>query len=58
MFELVFSTSNAAFDDLEHEVAIILRGLANHIIDNPGGPYGIIRDSNGITVGHWKLTKE
>jgi hypothetical protein len=62
MFELKFSTANEAFDCPATEIARILRSLAAKI-QNGELPEGTddgfgeaIRDINGNTVGHWRIT--
>lgn len=54
MFEIKFSTDNAAFmDDPAEEVASILRGIATDIEN--GAKDGIAMDINGNKVGEWSL---
>ncbi len=68
-FTLRFKTSNAAFMDQsaadgeeDHaaaravESALILRTIARRLDD--GATEGTVRDSNGNTVGEWKLRKD
>ena len=52
-FTLTFRTDNAAFDDDEApaEIARILRAAAD--LAEFGANRGVIRDSNGNTVGEW-----
>jgi hypothetical protein len=64
MFKLSFDTDNAAFEDApELETARILEALAAGL--RRGGwqagdlhHYQIVRDSNGNTIGTWKLAPE
>lgn len=68
-FLLEMKTDNAAFDTLDEdeqfqgvdgaEVATILRDLADRIDDTrlAKGRTGSLADSNGNTVGSWKMTK-
>lgn len=62
MFKLSFDTDNAAFVDrgTGHETARILRELANHIEREWDGyaKFSNVRDSNGNTIGTWKLAPE
>lgn len=52
------SCDNAAFEDLD-EVSRILRGLASRLVGAPMRPIeGVLRDANGNTVGHFKLSEE
>lgn len=57
MFKLTIKTANAAFEDsASTEVARILRDLAEYL-DSSGAPdEGTVRDTNGNTVGSWKLS--
>lgn len=56
-FKLEFDCDNAAFEnDLEGEVANILRGVENIVLFNGRGNYGTVRDGNGNTIGSWSLT--
>lgn len=58
-FTLTIDCNRAAFDDLDHELARLLRETATHI--ETGIPYGqhptVIRDINGNLVGHFALNK-
>lgn len=55
MFKLEFETDSAAFDGAEFpEIAEVLRKLADRI-ENPDRTEGLIRDSNGNTVGRWSM---
>lgn len=61
MFKLEFSTDNAAFGDndratLEHEVEMRLLNIVASI--SHGIYQGVVRDSNGNTIGQWSLTDE
>jgi hypothetical protein len=57
MFELSFETSNASFEDSpELEVEYILHKLARNV--RAGGREGPVIDSNGNTIGAWKLQAE
>jgi hypothetical protein len=56
-FRVTFSTTNAAFsEDRGAEIASILRKIANAVecvgTESDEGP---VRDSNGNTVGAWKV---
>jgi hypothetical protein len=53
MFELKFSTANAAFDDLAGETARILCEITRKIVDGETG--GNVRDLNGNVVGKWSI---
>ena len=53
MFTLTIKTDNAAFADLETEVARILRDAARRI--EGGETDGKLRDANGNTVGRFDL---
>lgn len=64
-FKLEFETGNSAFaDDPENEeVARILRGVADRVYEGRRDTWssalaGIVRDSNGNTVGRWELTAD
>lgn len=56
MFELMFTTDNAAFegDGGNAEVARILRAIAERVEADAGS--GSVRDVNGNRIGEWKLT--
>lgn len=56
MFELKFSTANAAFDDGRHEIARILRKIAADFESgrNDAEGSGPIVDVNGNVVGKWE----
>ncbi len=57
MFEVNFETDNAAFaDGGELEIAIILEKIADQV-RNQGRTEGVIKDSNGNTVGEWNWTE-
>lgn len=60
MFKLSFDTDNAAFeDDPRPEVARILRNLEAKVWEWEGyGKFQNIYDSNGNTIGTWKLNPE
>ena len=61
MFAVSFDTDNAAFAELEPEleVARILRALADDVeLHRASGKFQPVRDSNGNTVGTWKLNYE
>ncbi len=53
MFELKFSTANAAFDDCELECKRILREVIKKLERGQTG--GNCLDSNGNTVGSWRM---
>ena len=56
MFELSFKTTNASFDDDQHiqEIEKILFKIRDAV--SIGNSVGIIRDSNGNTIGAWKYS--
>lgn len=55
MFTLKIRTTNDAFaEDPEREVAALLRKYADRV--EAGQSSGTILDTNGATVGEWKLT--
>jgi hypothetical protein len=57
MFELSFTTNNDAFaDSPELEIEYILHRTARQV--RAGSREGNVRDSNGNTVGTWKLAPE
>lgn len=57
MFELEFSTDNAAFTDgAERESARILEDITQKL--STGVNQGKVRDYNGNTIGQWSLTNE
>ena len=54
MFEIKFSTGNAAFEDYETEECVrILKEVCNKL--ESGYTYGSCIDINGNKVGEWKL---
>jgi hypothetical protein len=58
MFELMFTTDNAAFGDDQFsrgaEIARILRAIADKI-DKETMTRGTARDANGNKVGEWEI---
>lgn len=56
MFQLYFSTSNAAFDDEypNEEIALVVRSVAKKITD--GDLDGVILDGNGNRIGEFSVT--
>jgi hypothetical protein len=54
MFEMSFETGNAAFEDSpELEVEYLLHKVARAV--RAGSQEGPVIDSNGNTIGAWKL---
>lgn len=53
MFEIKFSTANAAFDDLEGECKRILREIIKKLERGQTG--GTCMDANGNSVGSWRM---
>lgn len=54
MFKVEFATDNAAFEDVNSEVARILRDLADKV-DSGTRTDGRVMDYNGNAVGKWSL---
>lgn len=53
-FKLEFNCDNAAFDDLEAEIARLLQVAAEKVQD--GNKQGILLDLNGHLVGKFSIT--
>jgi hypothetical protein len=53
-FTLTIDMNNAAFDDPEQELAVCLTRVAVKITTGITDT-GIVRDSNGNTVGSWEI---
>lgn len=59
MFRVEIETSNAVFDDDDQariEIAHLLDGLSNKL--TTGVNEGILKDTNGNTVGKWSYTSD
>jgi hypothetical protein len=60
MFNLKFSTDNAAFGENDEErtaeIARILQEVSDTMRDRYGFLSGIIRDENGNSIGEWSVT--
>lgn len=52
-FELKFNTANDSFENLEAETAKVLADIRKRVLR--GETAGNVRDSNGNTIGNWKL---
>jgi hypothetical protein len=51
--KIVFNTDNASFEDNPNEIEIILQRIIRLIRE--GQDSGLIRDSNGNTIGKWGM---
>jgi hypothetical protein len=58
-FHLDFSMDNASFDDpyTGHELRALLQRVADQLIelDFRSAESGIVRDTNGNTIGQWSV---
>jgi hypothetical protein len=53
MITIQFSTDNAAFQENPSEIQVVLDTLAFELKRSQPGDSGVVKDSNGNSIGTW-----
>jgi hypothetical protein len=53
MIHIQFKTDNAAFQENPSEIQVVLDELAFKIQNSKPGDSGVVKDSNGNSIGTW-----